>query len=283
MPTTTFDPSEDRSDEQKAAEASAMEQGEKIAQMQEEDRARKFQQQEAEGEDASLIGGKFKSQDELLKAYEELQRKMSSGETESPTEGEEAPVEEAPEAPEEQVEEEEVEPRVAEAVKYMHDLSDELAETGQLSSEAIERFSAMDSKDLLAAYMKYNTQATEAAVTGSELQAIRDSVGGDKAYTEMVTWASENLSESEINDFNRVANTNDPAAIRFAVSALNSRWKEADGYEAPLVSGRKAADGGKAFRSHAELSRAIADPRYASDPAYRQDVEARLARSKDLL
>ena len=40
---------------------------------------------------------------------------------------------------------------------------------------------------------------------------------------------------------------------------------------------RKAAETGARFRSHAELSRAIADPRYASDPAYRQDVEQKLA------
>ena len=281
MATTTFDPSEDRSDEQKAAEAAALEQGEKIAQMQEEDRARKYEQSEAEEQSPDLIGGKFKSQDELLKAYEELQRKMSSGETESSEEGGEAPVEEAPEEePEEEVEETGV---VADAAKYMHSLSEEVSKTGQLSEEAIERFSSMDTKDLIAAYMQYNAQATQAQMAGSELQAIRDSVGGDQAYTEMVTWAAQNLSESEINDFNAVTNSNEPAAIRFAVGSLHARYKENVGYEAPLVTGRKAADGGKAFRSHAELSRAIADPRYATDPAYRQDVEARLARSTDLL
>ena len=97
------------------------------------------------------------------------------------------------------------------------------------------------------------------------------------------TWAANNLSETEIADFNAVTNTNNPAAIRFAVSSLNARWKEGVGYEAPLVTGRKSGGGEKAFRSHAELSRAIADPRYASDPAYRADVEAKLARSTDLL
>ena len=80
MATTTFDPTEDRSDAEKAAEASALEQGEKIAQMQEEDRARKYAEAEASNENPELIGGKFKSQDDLLKAYEELQKKMSSGE-----------------------------------------------------------------------------------------------------------------------------------------------------------------------------------------------------------
>lgn len=281
MATTTFDPSEDRSDAEKAAEAAALEQGEKIAQMQEEDRARKFQQSESEEENPALIGGKFKSQDDLLKAYEELQRKMSSGETESPEEGEEAPAEEAPEAVEEEVEVEET--PVTETVKYMHDLAKEVGDDGVLPDEAVERLSSMDTKDLIAAYMQYNNQAQQAVLASSELQSIRDSVGGDQAYTEMVTWASQNLSESEIADFNAVTNTNNPAAIRFAVSSLNARWKEGEGYEAPLVTGRKSGGGEKAFRSHAELSRAIADPRYASDPAYRADVEAKLARSTDLL
>ena len=49
---------------------------EKLDQAADEDRARKFEQSEAEGEDVSLIGGKFKSQDDLLKAYEELQKKL---------------------------------------------------------------------------------------------------------------------------------------------------------------------------------------------------------------
>ena len=281
MATTTFDPSEDRSDAEKAAEAAALEQGEKIAQMQEEDRARRLQQSEVEQEDAALIGGKFKTQDDLLKAYEELQRKLSGGEEESPEEGEEAPAEEPVEAKEEEVEVEET--PVSETVKYMHDLSKEVGEDGTLPEEAIERLSSMDTKDLIAAYMQYNSQAQQAQIAGSELQAIRDSVGGDAAYGEMVQWAASNLSETEIADFNAVTNTNNPAAIRFAVSSLNARWKEGVGYEAPLVTGRKSGGGEKAFRSHAELSRAIADPRYASDPAYRADVEAKLARSTDLL
>ena len=281
MATTKFDPTEDRSDAEKAAEAAALEQGEKIAQMQEEDRARRFQQSQDEQEDAALIGGKFKTQDDLLKAYEELQRKLSSGEEESPEEGEEAPAEEPVEAKEEEVEVEET--PVSETVKYMHDLSKEVGDDGVLSEEAIERLSSLDTKDLIAAYMQYNSQAQQAQIAGSELQAIRDSVGGDQAYTEMVTWAANNLSETEIADFNAVTNTNNPAAIRFAVSSLNARWKEGVGYEAPLVTGRKSADSGTRFRSHAELSRAIADPRYASDPAYRADVEAKLARSADLL
>ena len=69
MPTTTFEIQDGPSNEQQAAETAALEQGEKLAQMQEEDRARKFEQTEDENSEAALIGGKFKSQDDLLKAY----------------------------------------------------------------------------------------------------------------------------------------------------------------------------------------------------------------------
>jgi hypothetical protein len=72
-------------------------------------------------------------------------------------------------------------------------------------------------------------------------------------------------------------------AIKFAVEALKSRYVAEVGQERELVTGRKAASKSKVFRSNAELARAIADPRYASDPAYRQDVEEKLARSGDLL
>ena len=64
----TFDPSEGISAEQQAAETAALEQGEKIIQAQEEDRERRMSQGEAEQEEVSLIGGKFKSQEDLLKA-----------------------------------------------------------------------------------------------------------------------------------------------------------------------------------------------------------------------
>ena len=174
MTTTTFDPSEDRSDEQKAAEAAALEQGEKIAQMQAEDRERRFQQLEAADEQPDLIAGKFKSQDELLKAYEELQKKLGS---EAPAEEPSEEVEPAEERVEEEVEEQPEATEITETVNYMHQLSKEVGDDGVLSEEAIDKLSSMDTKDLIKAYMTYNSQVQQASLAGSELQAIKDSVG----------------------------------------------------------------------------------------------------------
>ena len=267
MPTTTFNVDDGPTPEQQAAEAAALEQGEKIAQMQAEDRDRRFQQNQQENESPELIAGKFKSQEDLIKAYEELQKKLGNPQA-SDEDGENV------EAAEERVEEEAIEEQpeevgeVAETVQYMHQLNKEFGDSGELSEEAIDKLSGLDTKDLIKAYMQYNSQAQQATIAGSELQAIKDGVGGDQAYTEMVTWAANNLPEQDIADFNAVTQTNNPAAIKFAVAALNQRWRESNGYEAELVTGRKAPSGdAKAFRSQAELSRAIADPRYATDPA----------------
>jgi len=275
MATTTFDPSEGPTAEQQAAEASALEQGEKLTSMQQEDRDRKFQQVDDENQQPDLIGGKFKSQEDLLKAYNELQRKL--GNPEETSEQTEATEVEQPEQPQE------VEPEVAETVNYMHQLNQEFGTSGELSEEAVERLGSMDSKELIKAYMAYNAQSQNASLQQSELNAIQQSVGGPEVYTEMVQWAAANLPEDEIADFNAVTATNNPAAIKFAVQSLANRYRDKEGFEAPLVSGRKAPSKDKAFRSHAELSRAIADPRYSTDPAYRRDVEEKLSRSGDLL
>ena len=264
-----------------AAEQSAMEQGEKLINAQEEDRNRKFEQSDAEEEDVSLIGGKFKSQDDLLKAYNELQSKLGKPEPDE----EEEPSEETTEATEEESEEGEVE--ISEGVKTFTDIAFRFDETGGLTEEDMTTLSNMDSKQLVETYFKYHAvqtaKLTQDIATSEQLRTIRDSVGGDEAYGEMIQWAAQNLAPEEIDSFNSVANSNNAAALSFAVEALNNRWKTVEGYEAPLISGKKAPSKSKAFRSQAELARAIADPRYSTDPAYRMDVEEKLARSGDLL
>ena len=281
MATTVFDPSEGPSAEQQAAETAALEQGEKIAKLQEEDRARKYAETEAANEEAGLIAGKFKSQDDLVKAYEELQRKLGQ---DTPEEAEE-PSEETTETPEEEPESEE---EVSEASAAVTRASEAYLSKGELTEESIEELSKLDSKDLIKAYMAQYAANQEAAktqaVTADAEKAILDSVGGQESYQQMVQWAAGNLDPAEVESYNQVTNSGNVAAIKFAVEALSNRYKAAEGYEAPLVTGKKApSSDAKSFRSHAELSRAIADPRYQNDPAYRNDVEARLARSTDLL
>lgn len=279
MATHTFDPTEDGvPDNIKTAEANALEVGEKIIQAEAEDRARKYQQTEDENE---LIAGKFKTQDDLLKAYEELQRKLSSGEepSEEVDTSKEGVEQETPEEPAEEVE-------VTEAEQVILRASKAYEETGDLSEESIEELSKMDSKDLIKAYLsqyKKNAQTQQVAQTQqAEAEAIINSVGGADKYQEMIAWAGQNMTPDEINAYNAATNAG-AASARFAVEALSNRYKASEGYEAPLVRGKATSAGPQPYRSNAELARDIADPRYHADPAFRMDVEARLARSTDLL
>ncbi len=280
MPTTTFDPSTNEvSVEQKTAEAAALEKGQELADANAEDKLRQFEKTESENE---LIGGKFRTQEDLLKAYQELQTKLGTKET---TEEGEETTGEVEETPKDEISEEE-EP-VNETVDYMFELSKEFEANGQLSEEAIDKLSSMDTKDLIANYMQYQAKASEQAKAGLQNQqaidAIKNSVGGDTAYAEMINWAAENLPQEEINDYNSITNSGNATAIKFAVESLANRYRNSEGYEAPLVTGRKADSSVRPYRSQAELARDISNPLYSTDPAFRQDVEDRLARSTDLL
>ena len=279
MATTVFDPSEGPSAEQQAAETAALEQGEKIAKLQEEDKARRFDEAEASNEDAGLIAGKFKSQDDLIKAYNELQSKLGQ----NTPEGEEEPAEELTEA----VEEEPVVEEQSEATAVINRASEVYAESGELNAETIEELSKLDSKELIQAYVTQyskNQAAVQAQAVSAQAEAdILSSVGGKEAYGEMVSWAANNLPAEEVASYNQVTNSGNVAAIKFAVEALSNRYKAAEGYEAPLVTGKRGTPKETGYRSHAELGRAIADPRYRTDPAFRADVEAKLSRSTDLL
>ena len=278
MATYTFDPSEDTATpEQVAAETAAMEQGEKLVAAQEEDRARRMEQVSDENEDVALIGGKFKSQEDLLKAYEELQSKLGKGESEESEE----PSEETVEEEEGEVEETTVTPEAITRASEIY------ARDGKLTEESIEELAKMDSRELIEAYVNFYSESqtanAAAAVTAEQTASIQAIAGGEKGYGELMQWAATNLDSTEIANFNSVADSGNVTALRFAVEALNNRRVAAEGVEAPLVTGRRAAPKTKGYRSNAELARDIADPRYSSDPAFRADVEARLAASGDLL
>jgi hypothetical protein len=67
-----------------------------------------------------------------------------------------------------------------------------------------------------------------------------------------------------------------------AIAGLNAQFRATQGSNPSLLNGFAPAGGDAVvgYRSTAELTTAMSDPRYAKDPAYRKDVEAKLAASK---
>lgn len=116
-------------------------------------------------------------------------------------------------------------------------------------------------------------------LTEAQAQELFKMVGGEKAYQSMITWAGQNLSQSEIQMYDSVMGKGDPNAIFFAVQALNSKYSDSVGRDGQMLSGKSAKSEDNSFQSQQELVQAMSDPRYDNDPAYRRSVLNKLANS----
>ena len=116
-------------------------------------------------------------------------------------------------------------------------------------------------------------------ISDMEVQNIQQEVGGTDTYNNMLGWASQNLTKSAIQAFDRTMDNGNIDQIRLAVAGLQAQYENATGYEGTMYSGKAAQTSKDTFRSQAELVAAMSDRRYDNDPAYRQDVIEKLDRS----
>lgn len=250
MATLTYDPTPADQPEFNEAEQEALALGEAAA-----------------AEQQQLLAGKFKDAEALEKAYLELQSKFGSRQEESSEE------------------DDNVEPQEeGDTSSSILDALWEDAQSGELSEATKQQLAKMNPAEVAAEYLKYRQQveayaAPEADISDQEVAELRGIAGGDEAYQEMIAWASDNLSPQDIQRYDNVIASGDYDAISFAVQALSSKYSEAMGVEGQLFKGKPASNTRDVFRSQAEVVEAMSDARYDRDPAYRQDVFAKLERS----
>jgi hypothetical protein len=223
-----------------------------------------------------LLAGKYKNAEDLESAYIELQKKLGSNDDE---EGEEDEGEDEGEGVDEEVSDE------APAISLIQEASTEYyANDGELSPETIQKFSSMSSQDLVNAYIEIQRNNPDAQVQTAELSDanindVQNSVGGEQAYDQLTNWAAQNLPDQEIDAFDNLIDSGNVAAIKMGLTALQSKYNEANGYEGRMLQGKKPSTSGQVFRSQAELIQAMSDPRYETDPAYRNDLLEKLDNS----
>ena len=231
-----------------------------------------------------LLAGKYKDAEELERAYVELQKKLGEKGTED---SKEAGDTESSDRETDQQEEEETE-EVSPAAELISSATDEYEKSGELTPETMAKFSEMSSKDLVEAYIQMQGDVTEdvgtpaADITDAQVNQVKNFAGGEQAYSNIVNWASQNLDQQSIEAFDSIVNSGSVEAIKLAVSGLKNQYEAANGYEGTLYSGKAPKDGKDVFRSQAELVKAMGDPRYDRDPAYRQDIIKKLDRSDNL-
>ena len=228
-----------------------------------------------------LLAGKYKTAEELEKAYGELQKKLGEkGSEDSETTGESDDTPESKEETEEKEETKETSP----AVELINEASAEYWDNDQkLSPETIEKFSSMSTTDLLNGYLEVQKNAPAGNsvpdLTEADINVVKNSVGGESEYGKIVSWAKENMPDADSQAFDDLVSTGNVGAIRLAAQGLQAKYNDANGYEGRMLSGKSPKTSEDTFRSQAELVKAMSDPRYEDDPAYRQDLIEKLDRS----
>ena len=217
----------------------------------------KVDEEPAEEERPEWLDEKFESPEEMAKAYKALQQKMSKPKAEKK---ESAKTEEAsaPEA----------------TTGAIEDARNEFAESGELSDKA---FDALEKAGLPRSFVEQYI-AGQQAMSVQQAATIQESIGGAGNYEAMSEWASENLADGDLDAFNDIVEGQSVEQARVAVKGLYAQFQAAGGKGPALVQGSTSGDAGvKPFGSTAQVTEAMRDPRYASDPAYRENVEKRMS------
>ena len=209
---------------------------------------------------------KFKSVEDMAKAYSALESKLGK-----------------PQQEEETTEEVEVsgEESASDVAQLLDDkgldfdvFQQEYAENGGLSEEAYDALQeAGFPRSMVDSWV-----AGQDALAAQMTEQMYDVAGGGEQYAQMVQWAADNLPDNEVNAYNVTMESGDPNMIRLAVQGLNARYRS-EAEPTLMQGGTGAVSSGGRFESTAELTAAMGDPRYAKDPAYRQSIADKLAKS----
>lgn len=206
---------------------------------------------------------KFKSPEDMAKAYSELEKKQSAPVI--PTTPEAAAAASTGEAG----------AVLAEAGLNMDDYSNEYLRTGELAEDSYAKLAkAGISKQLVDGYIA--GQQAQADVIRKD---VFTSVGGEDTYASMMGWAAKSLPASDVSAYNKAMDSGDPSLAKLAVAGLHSKFTVANPTEPKLLQGGTGSVGAEGFESTQQVVVAMRDPRYKVDPAYRKSVDRRLTNS----
>ncbi len=217
---------------------------------------------------------KFNSPEEMARAYSELENQFHSNSDQlEQLEGQasqEQQAQEIMETPAHQVNE-----LLDQRGLDFSVFQEEFAETGGLSSEA---YQALDEAGIDRSMVDTWIQGQE-AIADQSIDEIYQMAGGEQQYNQMLEWASDNLQPWEMDAYNNQIQNLD-ANSAFALQGLMARMQNQEGSPPRLFQGEPSDYSAPKYESIAQLTSAMSDPRYSSDPAYRREVTNRLKYSE---
>ena len=216
---------------------------------------------------------KFNSVEDLAKSYSELEKKLGEQSKEAID-----PVSKATQKTEAFKSDgklEIAEQAVADAGLDMSSLQKEYSEKGELD---VKSYEALEKVGISKQYVD-NYIAGQEAIANQQANEIKQTVGGDDVYQDMVDWASKNMTDGEKQAYNKAVNSGDMDTVKLAVNALKGQFERANGIEPTLVTGKAQPTAEQGFESWAQVTEAMSNPKYAKDIAYQNEVKNKLANS----
>lgn len=244
-----------------------------------------IQEQEA-AKEPELLLGKFKSQDDLAKAYQELEKKLGQpkgdADPETPSSidaySPEQAIELYGEGPVAALKEKGLD--LAEVMFNAdngEDISehyDTLAETFGVTRQVVENYvsKAQDS-----------APAEAPGLTEADAAQLKAMVGGEDSFNKLSQWAANNMEKGELAKYNAVVDSGNKDAIEWALKALQARVAAPDSVVEPKLYGGGEAAAVTKFESQQQVLDAMnkrndkGQKLYEVDEAYREKVQQLLA------
>ena len=199
-----------------------------------------FVQEQEAAQSNDKILGKFNTQEDLAKAYTELEKRVGQ-----------QPQNETPEPPVEQTDDN----YTAEAASelYGKEYVDALSEKGVDMADIMKR--ADSGEDISANYdtlaevfnvpkavvenyvnAAQQTQMPAPGLTPEDGVEVRNAIGGDEAFAEVTQWAEKNIDKQTLDNYNKIADTNKEAAL-WALKFFQSQMKSPGSVVEPKLYG----------------------------------------------
>jgi len=212
--------------------------------------------------DGDKFGGDY---DKLKASYDQLESKLGQANRTDPISQPESDLS-IPQAPD-----------VAEGTFDIAALTQEYSANGQLSEDSYKQLEAGGVTRAIA-----DDYIAGQKALGQQIgNTVKSEVGGEAEYGNMVDWAKANYSQDQIRAYDTAVNSGNVEMAKMAAKGLHADYQNDTGQEGKVYGGKTPNPAGHAdvFRSNAEVTAAMKDPRYEHDPAFRQDVLNKLDNS----
>ena len=217
-------------------------------------------------EQEELIAGKFKSQEDLLSAYNELQKKLGQ------------PKEEAPQAT---TEETEATTPTNTPSMDVSKYEQEVVDNGSLSDNSYKELEKVGfSKAQVDAYIQ-----GQQAYAVSVRDTIYNSVGGQESYVDVVNWASDNMPQDVIKEYNEAVDSLNQDKVLRTLEYMKLKYDTAAPRQTRRLEGDTGASGLQPFADKNEWQKAATNRLYGKDAKYTKMVDNRYlaARKRGIL